>query len=1033
MQKRNLKFALLLRDGRPVRSLEELKAHYDIEKIISYYENGQLERWLEQNNYMNQLEDVRELKIELKNRLKSTLETILLNDEAKEKDLIDVVKKDLQEKNENAMKSKSLSIDEIYSEKINIKNNPQNQSLYDKKEDLLEINNVMEDKDKVEKLKIKEEANENGEKKNAKDHMEELNINKLENKKVNINELSKEKEVLNEGDKKRVIVSELNKESIIVAEPRKESGSINNKKQSTIMINKGSSLHKESNKSSSTLGEIQDLFNRRKTEVETIDSNDNQYSKEDIMINREKMLSSRKGIVTGLKKKSSLENHEKEEKNPKKDNPLSYGINSIKKENVRSSVDISVLDKNDKKQNKTNNTIDNNVNNFVNNSINNSVSTDIDSDIKLNSKSKNKVDIDVLEDEEFKKMSEIITDPKSLQMLKEFYLKNKHNIKAKHPEQTMNNVTNNSINNNINQSSIKESINNTNIENVVLNESLKDNGNIHLDNKSVNNDKSDIIRKNVDFATFTIFSQEEYESILGRRESCETHLQIHVAFNGLMINAINANIQYVGINNQIVLLNEDIYFDAIKNKISFLNLRISANNPITFMCDSIEGCSIDRSKIKKGIQDLITKYPGMIVKEQICKYVSKDEIEDLGKERSLEDFIDELFIQSNNQIEILATAKYEGVEIYTNVFMGMVDKAFLKDHTDKIHDISNIFENMESIDVFRKDPDIGIKFIALLKKSDLKIIEGKKNKQYKNSVEALEDILTGKNIEEFLQYVMIMPIKIFKSQGDLSRKDQIKLIELMNLDTGIPYISRHFMGTADQLKGEVYGFVDKLSSSQEMDGIIFEGVTLEHIDDEETTINQNSKEAIYKFRNDFLKTRITDIKFLLDKDKKMNAYIGIEEITIKDETIKLIKLRDSDLFKKLGLNVGDYITVSLNKNNFIINKQLNSSNSKSIHIPLVCPYCGQSLSFREVGTFGMCENNQCEGSIVSGIYTQLLDLKLYNVNFEMIANAHSKGFINNIADLIELPPQNLAKILNLNLDKTKEIQRMIKGKSNINI
>ena len=1029
MQKRNLKFALLLRDGRPVRSLEELKAHYDIEKIISYYENGQLERWLEQNNYMDQLEDVRELKIELKNRLKSTLETILLNDEAKEKELIDVVRKDLEEKNGNTMKSKSLGIDEIYSEKINIKSNPQNQSLHNKKGDLLEVNKVMEVKNKVEKLKIKEETNENSKKKNVKDHMEELNINKLEKKQVSINELNKEKEVLNEGDKKRVIVAELDKVGVIVAEPSKERESINNKKESTIMINKGNSLHKESNKSSSTLGEIQDLFNRRKTEIETIDSSDNQYSKEDIMINREKMLSSRKGIVTGLKKKSSLENHEKKEENPKKDNRLSYGINSIKKENVKSSVDISVLDKNDKKQNKTNNIIDNNVNNFMNNSV----STDIDSDIRLNLRPKDKVDIDVLEDEEFKKMSEIITDPKSLQMLKEFYLKNKKNIEAKHTEQTINNLTNNSIDNNINQSSIKESINKTNIENVVLNESSKDNENIHLDNKFVNNDKSDVIGKDVDSARFTVSSQEEYESVIKRRESCDTHLQIYVAFNGLMIRAINSNIQYVGINNQIVLLNEDIYFNAIKNKISFLNLRISANNPITFMCDSIEGCSIDRTRIKKGIQQLITKYPGMMVKEQLCKYVSQKEIEDSDRGKSLEEFIDELFIDGNNQMEILATAKYEGVEIYTNVFMGMVDKAFLKDKEENIHDISNIFENMESIDLFRKDPDIGIKFIALLKKSDLKIIERKKNKKYKNSVEALEDILTGKNIEEFLQYVMIMPIKIFKSEEDLSRKDQIKLIELMNLDTGIPYISRRFMGTAEQLKREVYEFVDKLSSSQEMDEIIFEGVILEHIDDNETAINQISKEAIYKFKNDFLKTRITDIKFLLDKDKKMNAYIGIEEITVKDETIKLIKLRDSDLFKKLGLNVGDYITVSLNKNNFTINKQLNSSNSKSIHIPLVCPYCGQSLSFKEVGTFGICENNQCEGSIVSGIYTQLLDLKLYNVNFEMIANAHSKGFINNIVDLIELPPQNLSKILNLNLEKTKEIQQMIKVNSNINI
>ncbi|WP_128100330.1 hypothetical protein [Paenibacillus sp. DCT19] len=51
MLKRNIKFPIRLKNGQQVRTLEELKANFEIETVIEYYLDGRLVNWLEQRYY----------------------------------------------------------------------------------------------------------------------------------------------------------------------------------------------------------------------------------------------------------------------------------------------------------------------------------------------------------------------------------------------------------------------------------------------------------------------------------------------------------------------------------------------------------------------------------------------------------------------------------------------------------------------------------------------------------------------------------------------------------------------------------------------------------------------------------------------------------------------------------------------------------------------------------------------------------------------------------------------------------------------
>ena len=50
---KKIKFALEMKDGVKVRTLEELREHFDMKKVVAYFFDGKLQKWLE-DRYCNQ-------------------------------------------------------------------------------------------------------------------------------------------------------------------------------------------------------------------------------------------------------------------------------------------------------------------------------------------------------------------------------------------------------------------------------------------------------------------------------------------------------------------------------------------------------------------------------------------------------------------------------------------------------------------------------------------------------------------------------------------------------------------------------------------------------------------------------------------------------------------------------------------------------------------------------------------------------------------------------------------------------------------
>ena len=58
---KKIKFALEMADGEQVRNIDDLKEHFDVEKVVGYYLNGRLLTWLRDRYYENEATKVAEL------------------------------------------------------------------------------------------------------------------------------------------------------------------------------------------------------------------------------------------------------------------------------------------------------------------------------------------------------------------------------------------------------------------------------------------------------------------------------------------------------------------------------------------------------------------------------------------------------------------------------------------------------------------------------------------------------------------------------------------------------------------------------------------------------------------------------------------------------------------------------------------------------------------------------------------------------------------------------------------------------------
>lgn len=91
-----IKFPLKMADGAQVRTIEELREHFDLISVLEYYSNGRLIEWLESRYYDEEADKIKVLdhsSADFKKNLCQILGVPYSENEAAQVDLGDISKK----------------------------------------------------------------------------------------------------------------------------------------------------------------------------------------------------------------------------------------------------------------------------------------------------------------------------------------------------------------------------------------------------------------------------------------------------------------------------------------------------------------------------------------------------------------------------------------------------------------------------------------------------------------------------------------------------------------------------------------------------------------------------------------------------------------------------------------------------------------------------------------------------------------------------------------------------------------------------
>ena len=204
----------------------------------------------------------------------------------------------------------------------------------------------------------------------------------------------------------------------------------------------------------------------------------------------------------------------------------------------------------------------------------------------------------------------------------------------------------------------------------------------------------------------------------------------------------------------------------------------------------------------------------------------------------------------------------------------------------------------------------------------------------------------------------------------------------------------------------------------------------------------NPKYAIaYKFPNKVVEPRLNDVELQVGRTGAITPVAVYDPMLLCGTTVERASLHNFDMIKKLGVRIGD--TVSVVKRGEIIPQVVSvvskGSNRKKIVVPRTCPCCGKRVRF--IGKKLYCTNDYCSAKVVGNIviWCSKPNMNIDGVSVATIGALNDCGIVNNVCDLYKLTKKKLlsiegiqeksaVNILNsINRSKTSGLSKVISG------
>ena len=390
-------------------------------------------------------------------------------------------------------------------------------------------------------------------------------------------------------------------------------------------------------------------------------------------------------------------------------------------------------------------------------------------------------------------------------------------------------------------------------------------------------------------------------------------------------------------------------------------------------------CIIARDPITKRLISTQHKYPELVGTLDKCKFVLNEEArqKNVFDKPSVQIFerdyihacLNNGIISPMEKFMMVGELKYDGVSVEAEVCGDVIISALSRgDTADNIAtDLTPIFggyrfHNAKNVEKL-KGLKFGIKFEAVILKSDLDQLSIIRNKAYKNCRNAIIGLLGASDSYKYIDYITLIPL------SSSLEMDRVQELNFLNKYYNSGEYNRYsiFAGNYQQILFQVKQFTEaaeNLSFPYMIDGVVISFIDPDKIQRLGRINSVNKYQMAIKFNPKKVRTTFLGYTYNIGKSGEVIPMAHFKPCEFIGAIHNKQTIHSYERFKSLNLSKGEQIDVEyvnevisyVTKPDTEFNRSLNTEPEKFI---TNCPYCGSTIEISPTGKSARCPNPYC--------------------------------------------------------------------------
>ena len=425
----------------------------------------------------------------------------------------------------------------------------------------------------------------------------------------------------------------------------------------------------------------------------------------------------------------------------------------------------------------------------------------------------------------------------------------------------------------------------------------------------------------------------------------------------------------------------------------------------------------EQEYISKRTHNIEHNHPDLVGTLDKCKFVLNDDAIKAGcfndsnvkvLERDFfQDHIDKGIINRHQQIEIICELKYDGISVEADCGLEVFSARTRGDTgIGAAADISPILQGypFKQAGVMIGQEPLGVKFEAIITKSNLDIFNARRQKYYKNCRTAIVGLFGASDAYLYRDLITLIPLAVDRTQTPWisNRLEEINFINNVFRSHGEPLRYCYFKGTVDEILYCIKQFLDEAKVCRDYFNFMYDGIVVSYLDENiraklgrKNYINKYS--VAVKFDPLEKQTIVRGVTYEIGQHGQVTPMIHYDPV----EFIGTIhtKSTGSSLkrFNELNLKYGDYINVTYVNDVMPYVTKLDCEHNRNnpnpkLEFTKVCPICGTLLTTSSSGDTAICPNRNCIGrnkKRMVNMFTKLNIKGFAEASFKSLSNINS--------------------------------------------